>query len=96
MTKKFTRNKEDFICANCQKKVMGDGYTNHCPDCLFSVHVDENPGDRQSKCGGLMKPIGLTKKHGEDKLIHYCQKCGQEKVNRLSPNDNQKALLITK
>ena len=92
--KKFTRNKEDFTCANCSKEVVGDGYTNHCPYCLYSIHVDENPGDRQSRCGGLMKPIGLTKKNGEDKIIHYCQKCGQEKINRLSENDNQEALLV--
>ena len=60
--RKFQRKKEDFICENCNKKVKGDGYTNHCPACLWSKHVDINPGDRLAECKGMMKPIGLDKK----------------------------------
>ena len=26
--------------------MKGNGYTNHCPKCLWSKHVDINPGDR--------------------------------------------------
>ncbi|PIS42423.1 MAG: hypothetical protein COT24_03565 [Candidatus Kerfeldbacteria bacterium CG08_land_8_20_14_0_20_40_16] len=91
--RKFIRKKENFECANCHSIVKGDGYTNHCPNCLFSRHVDEYPGDRKSNCGGLMKPIGILQKNGETKIIHRCEKCKQEKINRLSPDDNQKALL---
>jgi len=29
-TKKFQRNKEDFICEKCGLEVEGNGYTNHC------------------------------------------------------------------
>jgi len=51
--KKFQKKKEDFKCEKCGREVIGTGYTNHCPDCLWSKHVDVNPGDRQSKCLGL-------------------------------------------
>lgn len=44
--KHFTKTVEDFICAHCGTHVRGNGYTNHCPECLWSKHVDNNPGDR--------------------------------------------------
>ena len=51
-----------FICQNCGKEVLPltDGsYRNHCPFCLYSLHVDIIPGDRASDCGGIMKPIKI-------------------------------------
>ena len=51
---RFTRVVEDFTCGQCGAAVTGDGYTNHCPLCLWSRHVDINPGDRAAECGGLM------------------------------------------
>ena len=56
--KKFQRTIEDFTCEQCNFAVKGNGYTNHCPKCLWSKHVDVNPGDRAATCGGLMEPIG--------------------------------------
>ena len=43
----FTEIDEEFICENCGKKVGKLGYScrNHCPYCLYSKHVDKNPGD---------------------------------------------------
>ncbi|HCR42265.1 TPA: hypothetical protein DIV45_02815, partial [Patescibacteria group bacterium] len=38
--KNFIRTKEDFTCENCGHRVKGSGYTNHCPKCLYSQHVD--------------------------------------------------------
>lgn len=67
---------------------MGDGYTNHCPKCLWSKHVDINPGDRLSDCGGLMKPIGVEAGKGKYKLINKCLSCGYEKKNVLLDTDN--------
>ena len=32
----------------------GSDHRNHCPNCLSSLHVDEEPGDRASDCGGIM------------------------------------------
>lgn len=91
--KQFIKNKENFVCRNCNQKVIGNGYTNHCPKCLYSVHVDQFPGDRKSSCGGLMKPVGITTKNGEEKIIHCCLKCGLEKINRLDPKDDRETLL---
>ena len=55
--KGFTKTVEDFNCAHCGAVVHGNGYTNHCPHCLYSRHVDNNPGDRLATCGGMMRPI---------------------------------------
>ena len=63
MSLKFQKNKEDFVCQNCGFKVKGTGYTNHCPNCLWSKHVDIYPGDRKNNCGGLMKPIKIEVKN---------------------------------
>jgi len=58
--KLFQKKKEDFICEKCGFVNVGDGYTNHCQKCLWSKHVDINPGDRAEKCQGLMEPINLV------------------------------------
>ena len=91
--KQFTRRVEDFTCENCQAPVTGNGYTNHCPQCLYSKHVDINPGDRAADCGGLMKPIGLDIKKGHYIIIHECLKCGHQKRNKSVPEDNSDALI---
>ena len=86
--RKFQRKKEDFICENCNKKVKGDGYTNHCPACLWSKHVDINPGDRLAECKGMMKPIGLDKKGDIFSVVQKCEKCGHERKNKLVVDDS--------
>ncbi|MDX9856009.1 MAG: RNHCP domain-containing protein [Parcubacteria group bacterium] len=93
MPKKFQRKIEDFICKNCGTKVKGGGYTNHCPDCLWSRHVDINPGDRLSECGGMMEPIGIDQKKGNYIILHKCIKCGYEKRNRTAEGDDFDAIL---
>lgn len=85
---KFIRKKENFICDNCKNSVIGNGYTNHCSKCLWSKHVDVNPGDRKNFCSGKMKPLGLESKSGDFKVAHQCQKCGYQSKTKLSPNDN--------
>ena len=86
--KNFIKNKEDFICDNCGHKVIGTGYTNHCPKCLYSKHVDNTPGDRANKCGGLMAPVGVTYKGGEYSLSHKCVKCKAVKNNKVDSEDD--------
>lgn len=92
-TKKFSRRIEDFICLHCGASVTGNGYTNHCSQCLHSRHVDVHPGDRSAECGGLMAPVGLYTKKGEQMLLHRCVVCGFERPNKVSDQDSQKALL---
>ena len=88
MSLQFQKTKEDFVCEVCGAVVVGDGYTNHCPECLWSKHVDVHPGDRAGPCGGVMKPIGIKKKDGEYSILHKCQKCGFERWNKANPEDN--------
>lgn len=93
MSKLFAKNVENFVCENCGHEVCGNGYTNHCPKCLFSKHVDINPGDRQNLCGGLMAPIRIEKKGDKMSIIHKCQKCGNIHKNKTSQNDSFSAIL---
>jgi len=87
--KNFRKVKEDFVCENCGFKVKGSGYTDHCPKCLYSKHVDINPGDRASNCDGLMKPIGVkVLKPGKYKIYYKCQKCGYKHKVKSSKDDN--------
>jgi hypothetical protein len=94
MTKNFIKRQEDFTCEVCKTKVKGTGYTNHCPNCLYSKHVDELvPGDRQSGCGGLMEPVRAETEKGEFILIHKCRKCGKKTRNIKAGEDNFEEIL---
>lgn len=90
--KKFIKRTEDFVCEVCGTKVKGTGYTDHCPSCLFSKHVDVFPGDRKIKCGGLMEPIGATKRKGKWQMLYCCQKCGHKRFNKIAPEDNKEKI----
>ena len=92
-TKKFQRTKEDFTCEKCGLVVKGNGYTNHCSHCLWSKHVDINPGDRQATCQGLMEPVSVEFKGGEYIILHRCISCGFEKRNKAAKNNNFNAIL---
>ena len=93
MARLFTRNIENFTCERCGTEVEGNGFTNHCPACLCSKHVDENPGDRAAACGGLMEPIAVEQARGRYILVHKCLKCGQVKRNKSAPEDSSRALV---
>jgi hypothetical protein len=89
------RNDADqaFKCGHCKQfigaPVMGGRQRNHCPNCLYSKHVDHTrPGDRRSTCHSLMEPIGIVIRRNEDVLIHRCLGCGKEDPNRIAADDN--------
>ena len=86
-TPDFQRKIEDFTCEHCGVEVVGNGYTNHCPKCLWCKHVDVNPGDRASHCNGLMKPVGVEEQAGGYKIVHRCVTCGFERKNKMAEND---------
>lgn len=94
MRKLFKNINVGFICLNCKKNVTplssGGRNRNHCPFCLFSLHVDEStPGDRMSDCKGLMAPIGIeTRRTGEYVLINKCLKCKKISKNRIAGDDD--------
>lgn len=86
--KKFIRTKEDFACDHCGFQVKGTGYTNHCPQCLWSKHVDVFPGDREEECKGMMRPVSGENKGGKWMIIQKCEICGREWKNELQKDDN--------
>jgi len=88
MSKKFQKRKEDFTCEKCGFLVSGNGFTNHCPKCLWGKHVDINPGDRAESCGGMMEPIRVEKKDSRYFVIHKCVKCQKEKPNVVTSEDD--------
>ena len=81
---------EEFICENCHKNVPKLQYSarDHCPNCLYSKHVDINPGDRQNSCKGLLKPIDIEKYKNTYKIIYKCIKCNQIHKNIMANDDN--------
>lgn len=88
--KKFNMIDESFECENCNKKVSKLNYTarDHCPYCLYSKHLDINPGDRKNTCHGLMKPIGIEKFKNSYKIIYNCTKCHELHKNIIATDDN--------
>lgn len=91
--KRFVRKIENFVCENCGTSVQGNGYTNHCPECLWSKHVDNNPGDRASMCGGMMRPIQIEKSGNNFIITHKCEKCGKVIRQKCSPRDNMDTII---
>lgn len=91
--KLFQRKKEDFVCANCTARVQGDGYTNHCPECLWSRHVDVCPGDRLERCRGMMRPVATMPHKKGAALLHRCTRCGVERKNKVHKRDSVAAVV---
>lgn len=91
--KRFQKRKEDFTCEFCGAEVKGTGYTDHCPVCLCSKHVDNNPGDRASDCGGKMNAIGAEYKSGEFMINYRCVVCGKLSRVGAAESDSQDLLV---
>ena len=94
MSSKFKRQIEDFTCEYCGEEVVGSGFTNHCPKCLWSKHVDINPGDRAENCAGLMKPIGMELEKGKYVITQKCLKCSRIWRNQALAGDDISQFLI--
>ena len=88
-----------FRCRRCGLDVPvdapGTAHRNHCPNCLWSRHLDDDsPGDREADCGALMEPIAITVRGGgEWVLIHRCSGCDELRLNRTAGDDNPLLLL---
>jgi DNA-directed RNA polymerase subunit RPC12/RpoP len=84
-TKRFTKNDAGFVCTHCGRRVEPLGYSsrNHCPFCLWSLHVDVLPGDRANECRGEMEPVRveLNPKKGYV-IVHRCTRCGELHRNK--------------
>jgi hypothetical protein len=87
-----------FRCGHCRLDVsidaVGTAHRNHCPNCLWSRHVDDSPGDRAADCGSLMEPIAITVRgDGEWVLVHRCRGCDELHLNRTAGDDNPLMLM---
>ena len=88
--KRFNMRDENFICEICGESIDKLNYSarDHCPYCLYSKHLDINPGDRLNNCLGMLKPIGIEKFKDKYKIIYKCQKCGEIHKNVSAIDDN--------
>lgn len=98
MPRKHDIQPRKIQCAHCQNQFSnqthGTQHRNHCPFCLWSLHLDDVPGDRDARCGGQMKPIAVSvKPNGEWLLIHQCRQCGTLHSNRIACDDSEVLLL---
>lgn len=89
---------EIFTCKNCGRQVVpagaGSDHRNHCPNCLHSLHLDLEPGDRAADCGGIMEPVAVwVRKNGEWAIIHRCRRCGSFSSNRVAADDSPVKLM---
>jgi hypothetical protein len=93
-----TRSSASFTCIVCRAVVpsvgFGTRHRNHCPRCLWSRHLDEQPGDRACACREPMEPIAIeVRRDGEWAIVHRCTGCAALKVNRIAGDDQELALL---
>ena len=89
--KRFTKIDESFVCENCGFQVVPSSEgscRNHCPQCLFSKHLDVNPGDRLAMCNGSMKPVDVEQKSGVYRILHKCIRCGFSRWNKSASEDD--------
>ena len=89
---------DSFTCRVCGRLTTpqgaGSSHRNHCPNCLSSLHVDIEPGDRASDCGGLMEPIAVwVRNKGEWAVVHRCRRCGVLHANRVAADDDPMGLM---
>jgi len=89
----FKRTKEDFVCENCKHQNIGNGFTDHCEKCLWSKHVDMDPGDRAEGCRGMMKPIETRLVGKELRVRNKCVACRFERWAPILSNDDSDTAL---
>ncbi|MCL2019800.1 MAG: RNHCP domain-containing protein [Oscillospiraceae bacterium] len=92
---RFTVIDEAFVCSVCGIQVPPLGYTarDHCNRCLCSVHLDNNPGDRENDCGGVLEAISAEQGKKGVKIIYKCRKCGAIKKNVAARDDNNDMII---
>jgi hypothetical protein len=94
------REPDAFRCRNCGLDIPatapGTAHRNHCPNCLWSRHVDDAPGDRAAAldCGAAMEPVSVSvRPDGEWQLVHRCAGCRTLHLNRIAGDDNPLMLM---
>lgn len=91
----FIKNDNSFKCLNCGHEVPKLQYTSrdHCNECLHSLHVDIDPGDRNNDCKGILKPINVIYSSKSEYIIVYkCSVCGKI-INNIAAKDDNKSTM---
>ena len=69
---------DSFTCKKCGRLVVsagaGSGHRNHCPNCLTSLHLDVEPGDRAADCGGTPSSNRVAADDNPMKLMSIAMK----------------------
>ena len=96
MSKTFVKNDAGFVCVHCGCDVppLRTTSRDHCTRCLYSLHVDINPGDRANTCHGELVPIGIEQNSKKGLIIKYhCDTCGEYHNNKAAPDDDYDTIL---
>lgn len=98
MSHKSRQSGEGFTCIRCRTHVGAESYgtrhRNHCPVCLWSRHVDDEPGDRRCACRSPMEPVAIeVRSDREWAIVHRCTGCGTLRTNRVAGDDHELSLL---
>ncbi len=94
--KNFQKNDNEFVCRVCGEIVPPLKYSSrdHCKNCLCSIHVDINPGDRLNTCLGTLVPVDIETSNKKGIVIIYkCNKCGMTHNNKSAVDDKFKTIL---
>ncbi len=89
-------NKIEFVCVNCGCEVppqIDSSIRNHCPKCLYSLHVDIFPNDNANSCHALMRPIDAIENEGQLFLVHKCTFCDKSSKGRVVIDDNYEVVI---
>lgn len=94
--KRFIKNDSGFTCINCGVSVppLKTTSRDHCSNCLYSLHVDVNPGDRANSCKGTLEPISIIPDSKKGYIIEFkCKQCKATVRNKAASDDNFKEML---
>jgi hypothetical protein len=89
---------ESFTCLGCKREIPPADKTcrNHCPYCFTSQHVDgKTPGDRDTTCMGIMKPIAYIYNMSKPSdIIFQCIVCNKKHTNRVADDDELSDIVL--
>ena len=84
------------VCGRlCTPQNAGSDHRNHCPNCLSSLHVDIEPGDRAVR---LRRHHGAGGRLGAQRAANgpsstAARRCGALSSNRVAADDNPMKLM---
>lgn len=84
---------EKYRCRVCNWSPSDseDGVWEHCPNCLSSIHIQNEEGQ---ECGGTLEPVAIWIKPDDSwEIIQKCSLCGEIASSPISDDDSPIKLL---